>query len=49
MYLDVEMFLDLFDDTQEKVDTLHNELMLKEFFKKIPEEQIPQTYVNHID
>lgn len=49
MYLDVEMFLDLFDDTEIKVDTLHNELMLKEFFKKMPEDKVSPTYINHID
>ena len=49
MYLDVEMFLDLFDDTQVKVDTLHNELMLKEFFKQVPTDAIQAKYVQHID
>ena len=48
MYLDVEMFLDLFDDTQEKVDTLHNEMMLKEFFKQIPHD-IETKHIQHID
>jgi hypothetical protein len=33
LFCDAEMFLQLFDDTKEVVDTLHNEVMLKEFFK----------------
>ena len=48
LYLDTEMFLDLFDDTNEKIDTLHNEMMLKEFFKTIPK-NIDEKYINHID
>ena len=48
LYVDAEMFLDLFDDTQEKVDTLHNELMLKEFFKTMPSDADAR-YIQHID
>ena len=48
LYLDTEMFLDLFDDTNEKIDTLHNEMMLKEFFRKIPKD-IDEEYISHID
>jgi len=36
LFCDAEMFLQLFDDTKEVVDTLHNEIMLKEFFKAMP-------------
>jgi len=36
LYCDAEMFLKLFDDTNEIVNTLHNEVMLKEFFKEMP-------------
>lgn len=48
LYIDACMFLDLFDDTQEKVDTLHNELMLKEFFKEMPK-NVDAQFIKHID
>ena len=48
LYLDTEMFLDLFDDTNEKIDTLHNEMMLREFFKEIPK-NIDKQYFSHIE
>lgn len=49
LYCDTEMFLNLFDDTEEKVDTLHNEMMLKEFFKQMPTETIETKYIKLID